>query len=216
MRLTLFLALVFGVCCWSVTSADDAPKPKRERLLEKLAEPPRIVAPADARIEVRSSTIEGFRGISKSRTTVNGVTTIEVREGRDITRIVEDPDEGITVETSKEYDRSNMDELKESHPNIYSYLEKAPQGMGPTKIRVTIEIAEVQQAESADELKKNHPKAFELYQEHIKEGSGLRFSAPRIEIAPPRLPKVIEIRPRRLKPEKSEEEKAAPEVEIES
>lgn len=192
--------------------ADENPmqgeKPKEEKVPEKFGAPApiRIFGAPGGRIEVRSSVHNGASSIS--RTTINGVTKLEAREGRAVTRITEDPAEGVTVETTKSYDRSNMEEIKESHPNIYSYLEKAPQGMGPTTFRVTIEVGEKYQAKSLDELKENHPKAFETYQKYMQDSAAPAIRAfPRIRIDAPAFdvfPKRIEVKP--AEPKKIEKE----------
>lgn len=190
------MALVLAACCVGA-EADDGKQADELAEPAKSARPARVFAPVEGRIEIHSSTHDGVRGISKSRRTVNGVTTIEVREGRNITRILEHPEEGISVETSKAYNQSNMEEIKDSHPNVYAYLERAPRGMGPTKFRVTVEVAQVFQATSADELKKNHPKAFEIYQRHAGDDLRPRFPAlPRPEFIPRFRPVPKEVPPK--------------------
>jgi len=203
--------LMFAVHC---AGAEEKPMQGEEpQKKEAPKRPARAFGVPGARIEVHSSVRGGFGGQSISRTTVNGVTKIEARKGREITRITDDPAEGVTVETSKSYDRSNMEELKQSHPNIYNYLEKAPQGMGPTKFRVTVEVAEVHQAKSADELKENHPEAFKIYKQYMERGGGLRFRA--VPGIPPagfeRGRKRIEIKP--VVPEKEKKPMARGEIE---
>lgn len=211
----MLLAAILACPCVAADDGTEQPDAAKEDEPARAARPFRIVAP-EGRIEVRSSVEGGFGRVSTRRTTINGVTTIEVRRGRDITRIVEDPEEGITVETSKVYDRDNMEQLKDSHPNVYSYLEKAPRGMGPTRFRVSVEVARVYQSESAETLKKDYPEAYEVYEKHAGQGDEPRIEFPRV--VPPRIRAVprIEIRPRRVEPKKPEkkEEKKEPASEV--
>lgn len=202
------LAVLFVLVATGGARADDKPmqgeEPKRVEEPKKLDAPARVFRAPIGRIEVRSSSHSG--GTSVTRTTINGVTKLEAREGRAITRITEDPNEGVTVETTKSYDRSNMDELKDSNPNVYNYLEKSPQGMGPTKIRVSVEVGETYNAKSVEELKENHPKAHDIYQRYMKDSAGPPIRAfPRIRIEAPAFdvfPKGIEIKPERIEKEK--------------
>ena len=100
-----------------------------------------------------------------------------------------------------------MEELKDSNPNIYNYLEKAPQGMGPTKIRVSVEVGEIYKAKSVDELKEKHPKAHDVYQKYMKDSAGPAIRGfPRIRIGAPGFdvfPKGIEIKPERIEKKKN-------------
>lgn len=191
----------------------EAQEPKKKEQPKPVDRPARVFTAPHARIEVHSSVHGGFGGESVSRTTIDGVTKIEARKAGATTRVTDDPAEGITVETSKSYDRSNMEQLKESHPNIYNYLEKAPQGMGPTKFRVTVEISQVYQAKSAEELKEKHPAAFKIYKQYMERGGGLRFRA--VPGIPPagfeRGRKRIEIKP--AVPEKEKKPMARGEIE---
>jgi hypothetical protein len=196
--------VLFLLAATNRVRADDKPmqgeEPKKVEAPKKLDAPARVFRAPIGRIEVRSSSHSG--GTSVTRSTINGVTKLEAREGRAITRITEDPNEGVTVETTKTYDRSNMDELKDSNPNVYNYLEKAPQGMGPTKIRVSVEVGETYNAKSVDELKENHPKAHDIYQKYMKDSAGPAIRGfPRIRIDAPAFdvfPKGIEIKPERI------------------
>lgn len=139
----------------------------------------RIFGNANGRFEFNGRF--GGSSLQISKTTVNGVTTIKAVEDGVVTEIIEDPDNGITVATTKTYDSSNADELKEKNPAIFDYLKKAPQGMGEVQYRFKVDVIESCSAKDAEELKKNHPEAHALYEKYSKGAAGNIF---RIEVAP--------------------------------
>lgn len=165
----------------------------------------------------------GGRGVSISSTTINGVTTINAQEDGQTVRITRDPNVGIKVEVVKTYDKSNADELKETNPAVFNYIEKAPVGMGATQINVKVEISDVVEAKDEEELKKDFPEAHALYEKYSQGGNRIRIDfgggipgALPPAFAPPRLPdgrdfpRGIEIGPDggiRIAPPKKEEPK---------
>ncbi|MCH7725229.1 MAG: hypothetical protein IH991_01920 [Planctomycetes bacterium] len=134
---------------------------------------------ANGQFQFRARGFGGGMQISKS--IVNGVTTINVVDNGKKTKIIEDPKNGITVSTTKSYDRSNADELKEKNPALFEYLKKSPQGMGEVKYNFKVEITQSYSAKDADELKNDHPEAFKLYEKYAK-GQGVNVF--RFNVAP--------------------------------
>lgn len=142
-------------------------------------------------LEIRSSS----SGYSISRSSVNGVTTTKATENGKTVKIVEDPETGIKVESTKTYDRSNHSELKESNPAIYRYIDSSPQGMGPQKINVKVELTQVYEAQNVDDLKEKHPEAYKLYEKYSKGPRAIRLDVRGFEGFDGAVPFKIEVKP---------------------
>lgn len=121
-----------------------------------------VIVGADGSIQIGTGTLQiqaapagGFGGmlqigggvrLSKSRTTANGVSTTQVDEGEQKIKIVDDPNQGITVEVTKTVDgkkktetfeAKNADELKKKHPEAHKLYEKhGKDGQGLAQIVV--------------------------------------------------------------------------------
>jgi hypothetical protein len=121
----------------------------------KALEPPKAPEPA-ANVPLLPGLPPGFPNVpmipggrvSVKTTTVNGVKTVEVDENGKIIKILDDPNNGITVTVTEKVDGKDKtstyagktaEELKKNHPqahDLYEKYTKNPLGLGNIQLRI--------------------------------------------------------------------------------
>ncbi|MCH2181581.1 MAG: hypothetical protein MK108_06200 [Mariniblastus sp.] len=130
----------------------------------------------------------GFSSNSGPRVSVvNGVRTIEVEESSRKIKIVEDPQQGIYIEITKQYGPKELASLKNRMPELGEYIDLFPQQLNNSDIELSIGVTSKFTAANAEDLERQDQGAYNIYRRFTRAQSngGQTNNAQQSEWRPP-------------------------------